>query len=59
MTKWNSRKFVVACISAVVATLLLAFGLITPEIWKWAFGSTVGAYLASQGLADALSGGSK
>ena len=54
MGKWSSRKFWVAILTFVVATALLFNGDIDAAQWQWITSITIGAYLGSQGLADAL-----
>lgn len=53
MTRWTSRKLIVAIVAALLATAMLALNYIDPEMWERVFGLTIGAYLASQGLTDA------
>ncbi len=52
--KWTSRKFLVSVVSFITATGLLIAGLIDMANWQWMSSITVGAYLASQGIADAV-----
>lgn len=53
-SRWTSRKLFVALFTFLVSTGLLIGGLIDMANWQWATSITVGAYMASQGLADAL-----
>jgi len=54
MEKWTSRKLTVALIVFVVATGLLLLGHIEMSEWQWVTSISVGAYLGSQGITDAL-----
>lgn len=46
MTRYASRKFLLALATLLIASGLLAFGLVTALIWRDVVIATVGAYIA-------------
>ena len=52
--RWTSRKLIVAISAAFIATALLIAKQIPPDIWSQVFMATIGVYLLSQGIPDAV-----
>ena len=46
MTRFTSRKFLLALAALMIASGLLAFGMVTALIWRDVVIATVGAYIA-------------
>lgn len=44
MTKYGSRKFILAAYACVSATALLALGMVDQDIWFKAVGTALGLY---------------
>ena len=46
MTRYASRKFILALLALASATYLVAFGAITPAVYQGVVVATVGVYIA-------------
>lgn len=50
MSRYGSRKFILALLSLVSASWLVACGAITPDVYRYVVLGTVGAYITGNVL---------